>query len=152
MTLELKLPPPLVGAITAALIWSGDYLWPSGTVQTSALNWLKYGLMFTALMLGCAALAHFWRANTTVHPHTPQKSRVLVAHGVYRFSRNPMYLSLLLLLTAWSVQVGSLLSPLWLAVFVWYITRFQILPEERILQELFGEEFIAYRRRVRRWI
>jgi protein-S-isoprenylcysteine O-methyltransferase Ste14 len=63
-----------------------------------------------------------------------------------------MYLALLLLLAAWGLHGGHLLAPLWLAAFMAYMTRFQILPEERALAALFGEEFEAYRGRTRRWL
>jgi protein-S-isoprenylcysteine O-methyltransferase Ste14 len=82
----------------------------------------------------------------------PETATALVCGGVYTVTRNPMYLGLLVLLIAWAVYLSSawaLLGPLAFAV---YITRFQILPEERALGTLFGAEYAAYRARVRRWL
>ena len=91
-------------------------------------------------------------AATTVDPRDPGKATRLVAGGVYRLSRNPMYLGLLCTMTAWAVYLGSPWSLLILPIYVWYITRFQILPEEAALHRLFGASYVAYCARVRRWI
>ena len=90
-------------------------------------SWSRW---YWAGVVGTLAVFHCFRARTTVHPHCPEKTSCLVAYGVFRLSRNPMYLALLLLLIAWMIQLGHLLSPLWLAGFVAYITWFQIRPEE----------------------
>jgi protein-S-isoprenylcysteine O-methyltransferase Ste14 len=76
----------------------------------------------------------------------------LVSNSVYRFTRNPMYLGLLLTLLAWAAFLSNPLAVLWVPVFVLYINRFQITPDERVLSSLFGAEYAAYRNRVRRWL
>lgn len=63
-----------------------------------------------------------------------------------------MYLGLLLALTGWSVWLSSAAALVFLPLFVWYINRFQIAPEEKVLASLFGKEFADYKRRVRRWV
>ncbi len=149
--LELKLPPPLVTVLVALLIYGGQRITPSSLSVSVAPGWALLPLG-VSLLLAVMAVAHFFRAGTTVHPHCPEKSSCLVAHGVYRFSRNPMYLSLLLILIAWSMYLGWLLAPLGWALFLFWITRFQILPEERMLKRLFGQEYSSYCQRVRRWL
>ncbi|MBV0934333.1 methyltransferase family protein [Marinobacterium weihaiense] len=149
--LELKVPPPAMAAVVALLIYGGDWLWPAAWLGTAPTG-LVLGVVALALLIGVAAVAHFFQVGTTVHPHCPDKSRVLVARGVYRFSRNPMYLALLLMLVAWSLHLGWPGAPLGWALFVAWITRFQIRPEERILAQVFGEEYRDYCRRVRRWL
>jgi protein-S-isoprenylcysteine O-methyltransferase Ste14 len=100
-----------------------------------------------------ARVTSFRRAQTTVDPTRPAKASALVVGGVYRLSRNPMYLGFLLLLLAWGVYLSHLpsllLAPL---AFVLYLNRFQITPEERALESLFGDEYRAYKREVRRWL
>ncbi len=148
--LECRIPPPLVGLTCAALMtalawWRGG--WPPAAAVTWPL-WLLAGL--AGLLEGSAVLA-FVRRRTTVNPLTPQRSRVLVVSGFYRVSRNPMYLGMLCLLLAWAwwlQQWPALLGPL---LFVLWLNRFQIAPEERALLALFGEGYAAYCRRVRRW-
>jgi protein-S-isoprenylcysteine O-methyltransferase Ste14 len=94
----------------------------------------------------------FRRAHTTVNPLKPETSAALVSTGVYSFTRNPMYLGMALVLLAWAVYLSSAWSLLGPLLFALYITRFQIVPEERALEGLFGESFAAYRKRVRRWL
>ncbi|MBR9828494.1 MAG: isoprenylcysteine carboxylmethyltransferase family protein [Oceanospirillales bacterium] len=149
--LELKIPPPVMAATTALLLYSGDRLSPQPW-RVEVSPWLIGLTVMIALLVGAAAVAHFFRAGTTVHPHCPEKSEVLVARGIYRYSRNPMYLSLLLILIAWSMHLGWVGAPLLWALFVVWITRFQIRPEERVLAQLFGDDYRAYCDRVRRWL
>ena len=94
----------------------------------------------------------FRRHKTTVNPFTPAKSSSLVATGIYRYSRNPMYLGLFLALLGWGAYLGNWASALLLPAFVAYMNRFQIHPEERVLTESFGPQFLAYARSVRRWL
>jgi protein-S-isoprenylcysteine O-methyltransferase Ste14 len=75
-----------------------------------------------------------------------------VDSGIYRFTRNPMYLGMLLVLTAGAVYLGNLAAFAVLPVFVVCMNRLQICPEERFMQEKFGEAYRDYTARVRRWI
>ena len=86
-----------------------------------------------------------------MHPRAPERSSRLVTGGVYRFSRNPMYLALALFLLAWALWLGNGAALVWPALFAAYLTRFQIVPEERALAAKFGQEYAQYCRRVRRW-
>lgn len=149
--LELKCPPVLVAAICALLIWLTHWL-GLGVSLTMDLAWLKYGLVCAALLIGFGALYQFSRRGTTFHPHTPEKASALVDTGLYRYTRNPMYLGILLLLAAYALHEPSWLAPLWLAGFVLYMNRFQIHPEERALRSLFGADYERYMQRTRRWI
>lgn len=149
--LELRVPPPVMAVVTALLMYVGSCLSP-GDWHLEAADWVTGLVLVVALGMGAAAVMHFFRVGTTAHPHCPEKSSCLVAHGIYRYSRNPMYLALLLLLVAWSLYLGWILSPLGWGLFVLWITRFQIRPEERALERVFGEDYRAYCRRVRRWL
>jgi len=119
-------------------------------------EWLRQGLAGVLLLAGVSldfsGLVAFVRRHTTVNPLCPQRSSALVTTGVYRFTRNPMYLGMAGLLCAWAVWQAALLP--WVApvLFVAYITRFQIRPEERVLTGLFGAAYTGYTQRVRRWL
>lgn len=149
--LELKIPPPVMAATVALLIYVGGHLSPASWHLELPL-WLTGLVLVPAFVIGGMAVSHFFKVGTTVHPHCPEKSSTLVAHGIYRYSRNPMYLALLLVLIAWSLYLGWILSPLCWALFVLWITRCQIRPEERVLERLFDEDYRAYCRQVRRWL
>ena len=82
----------------------------------------------------------------------PEKSAVLVSSGVYRITRNPMYVGMVFILLAWAVVLASLWALFGPILFAVCTTRFQIKPEERVLAARFGDEFASYRARVRRWL
>lgn len=105
------------------------------------------GVMFDLL-----GLLAFRASRTTINPMRPERTAVLVTGGVYRISRNPMYVGMLFLLLGWATYLSALLPFLGPIIFVLYITRFQIRPEERVLSQLFGEQYSHYLARVRRWL
>lgn len=113
---------------------------------------LGLGIAQTSAVVAVAAVTSMLLARTTMNPLDPTKARNLVTGGVFRLSRNPMYLSLLLLLVAYAVRLDS--PAVWLGplVFIAYVTRFQIHPEERALTAKFGETYLRYRMRTRRWL
>ena len=99
-----------------------------------------------------AGIISFRRAQTTVNPMKPETTSSLVCSGIYRITRNPMYVGLLVVLVAWSVFLSSAWALLGALVFVLYINRFQIAPEERALSSKFGKEYAAYKQSARRWL
>ena len=150
--LELKIPPPLVAAVAACLMWSIAWVIPW-------LNLALPGRMPAAILAaliggvaGVAGIIEFRRARTTVNPHRPGTASTLVAGGIYQLTRNPMYLGLALLLLGWGIFLANPVSLAMLFLFVGYMNRFQIVPEEKVLESLFGEAFAAYRSKVRRWL
>ena len=149
--LELRVPPPIVGLVVAALMWSVASGPPALAVAHGVRPALVIALVAAGLGLDLLGLIAFLRSRTTINPLEPRKSSALVTGGVYRITRNPMYLGMALLLLAWAVYLSALWAFVGPALFVAYITRFQILPEERILRSKFTE-FDAYAARVRRWL
>ncbi len=155
--LELKIPPPLVTLLCAWLMW---WLarWQGAAAQglTAAdrpMATLLAGILVVAgISIALTGALSFRRARTTIHPHRPEHSSALVTAGVYRWTRNPMYLGMLLVLLGWCLHLGSALALLGPVCLVIYLTRFQIVPEERALQALFGATYQHYLARVRRWL
>lgn len=150
--LENRIPPPLIFlAIAVAMGVVAQVLPPSDLAGTTSLA-LAIALFLLAGFAGPPAIARFRRAGTTINPVEIERASVLVTDGIYRWTRNPMYLSMAALLgaiAAYTAQPWLLLGPV---IFVLFITRFQILPEERAMQARFGEAYSAYRARVRRWL
>ncbi len=133
------------------LMFGSARLFPSDT--RLALQWPF--LYAGAVLCGIVALLGVWafkRVQTTVLPHCPEQSSTLVTGGIYRYTRNPMYLGLVIFLLGFAGFLGSIAGLLWLVVFTVYLTQFQIKPEERVLAKKFASEFSDYQRRVRRWI
>ncbi len=147
-----RIPPPIVMLLAAILMWVLDHWMPLG--HWIEPPWNRLGALAGAvgIAIAVAAFARFRQAGTTVSPMDPSKASHLVTDGVFCFSRNPMYLGLVLLLIGWAVWLGSagpwLIPPL----FVIVITVVQIMPEEQALAQLFGEQYLSYRRSVARWI
>lgn len=106
----------------------------------------------TGVCVALLGVASFRRARTTVNPLKPEKASALVMSGIYRYTRNPMYLGLLLALLGWAFFLSNALAFLSLPAFILYMNRFQIAPEERVLAARFGQEFAAYLSKVRRWL
>ena len=150
--LELKVPPPAVALLFGFLMWLASSL--VAPVEITFGPRVAVALVFASLGLvfGVSGMVLFWRTKTTMNPTTPAATASLVTTGPFRFTRNPMYLSLLLYLLAWAVYLSNVLVLLFLPVFVLYINQFQIKPEERVLSSLFGPEYAAYKGRVRRWL
>lgn len=151
-TLELKLPPAILVAILALLMWLTPIVAPSLAISfpgQSVAMWLFAIPGMAITFIGAGA---FRREGTTVDPTHPEKASSLIVSGVYRFSRNPMYLGFLLVLTGWGMHISNLLAFAALPVYVAYMTRFQIIPEERALQAGFGSAYSDYRKSVRRWL
>ena len=150
--MELKVPPPLVALLVCLAMWGAAQLLPLAQLRFGGRNVVALALICIAIGFSSSGVLAFRKARTTVDPRYPHKASQLVDGGVYRLSRNPMYVGLLCALGAWSVYLGNPLNLLWLPLYMWYITRFQIKPEEAALQGLFGADDDAYCARVRRWL
>ena len=150
--LELKVPPPVVALLVSAAMWFAAQQRVSLDVP---LVVRIVAFVVIALAGGAAALAgdrEFKRARTTINPFKPENSTALVTSGIYRFTRNPMYVGLTLVLLGWAAFLCSAWALLGPVVFVVYINRFQISPEERVLSAKFGAAYTEYTARVRRWL
>jgi protein-S-isoprenylcysteine O-methyltransferase Ste14 len=150
--LELKVPPPVVVLLAAAVTWGISLVTPAVDVPMRIRVIAAVVIALAGVATGISGVVALRRAKTTHNPLKPQKSTSLVTSGIYRLTRNPMYLGLALALLSLAVLLSSVWALLGLAAFALYITRFQIVPEERVLSGIFGEAYSAYQRKVRRWL
>ncbi len=150
--LDLHIPPVVVALVCAGAMLGVRAAWPSGVVGLPGRGRLAGGLVAAGVGVAVAGVVAFRRARTTVNPTRPDASSALVTGGVYRISRNPMYVGMALALAGVAVALAHPAALLGPAAFVAYLTRFQIHPEERALRAAFGDAFEAYERRVRRWL
>jgi len=151
-SLELKIPPVLVAALVVGLQVLAARLLP--VMQVDVLSRSEIAILFG--LVGAAFIVlgvwEFRNSSTTINPHKPHNSSTMVRSGVYKWTRNPMYLGMAFLLVAGGVYLANALSIGLVWVFVAYLTRFQIGPEECELLRLFPDEFKSYCDQTRRWI
>ena len=151
-SLELRIPPPLVALLVAGAMWGLAAVAPRLDMPAFPRHAAATAIALAGLACSLAGIAVFRRAHTTVNPMRPQTSSSLVVSGIYRVTRNPMYLGLVCVLVAWAGLLSSAWALLGPVAFVLYMNRFQIAPEERALAALFGADYAAYRASVRRWL
>lgn len=151
-SLDVKIPPPAVAAAIAVAMWGISKLAPLLQLPNAVRLGAAAALMLAGIGFSAAGVQAFRRAKTTVNPTKPQDATSLVKSGVYRITRNPMYVGLSCVLLAWAVFLSSAWGLLGPVAFVLYIGRFQIAPEERALTKLFGRAYADYQAKVRRWL
>jgi protein-S-isoprenylcysteine O-methyltransferase Ste14 len=150
--LELKIPPVALVAAFAVTMWFVATRIPSLAIDLPWRVPVAACLAGAGLVTSLAGVLVFHRARTTTNPTRPGAASVMVTSGIYRCSRNPMYLGFLLALVGWAAFLSHTLAFAGPPLFVACMNRFQILPEERALAAKFGPQFVAYRRSVRRWL
>lgn len=146
----MRIPPPVITLLFAACMGGVAY-YSQESARVSGLIWFSVLFGCLALFFLLPAIVQFIRSKTTVNPYTPHKSSALVCDGVYRFSRNPMYLGMALCLAAFASYLENPFCFVFVFGFAWYMTRFQIRFEEAALAEKFESDFADYCKRVRRW-
>jgi protein-S-isoprenylcysteine O-methyltransferase Ste14 len=151
-TLELKIPPAVVLLLLGAVMYATARLAPVFGFVLPANRIIAAGVTLIGVIIALLGVASFRRAGTTVNPLQPEAASQLVVSGVYRWTRNPMYLGMLLVLLGWGVLLGNALAFLFAAAFIPLMNRLQIGPEERTLAATFGSAFTAYQSAVRRWL
>jgi|SRR4051794_27343191 protein-S-isoprenylcysteine O-methyltransferase Ste14 len=150
--LELKVPPVVVVLATALLMWVAALSVPGLTRTFGARYFVAGFLGCFGLLVSYLGVASFRRSRTTVNPLKPQSATSLVTAGIYQRTRNPMYLGFLMVLAGWAVLLSNVIAFIFLPLFIVYMNHFQIRAEERALTALFGEEFVRYQTKVRRWL
>lgn len=149
--MELKVPPVLVFFGFSLIMYLVSLFLPIGFFDFFGRFLLAKVLVVLSCVIGLVSLYQFFKTKTSVDPMHPEKVNQLVTSGLYKFSRNPMYLALLLVLLGFGLYLGNAFNTLVAAGFVGYMNRFQIIPEEKILYNKFGKDYKSYVTATRRW-
>lgn len=149
--LETKIPAPVV---IVAVAGGMNLLSPTSALPLpgSPRDLVASAIAIASGVIAAAAFFAFWRGKTTFNPFRPERASALLTRGVFGLTRNPLYLSLALLLLAYAVRLGGVVAYGGPLLFLVYITRFQVVPEERAMHAKFGSAWARYTRTVRRWI
>ena len=148
--MKTKIPPPILALVMIVLIYLSSFF-----IESTTFNYQgSLSVLILILGLACAipSFKLFARYKTTISPLKPSDATALVTEGMYRYSRNPMYLGLLLLTIASTIWFGTWFGIIVNILFIFLINFLQIIPEEEALLEIFGEEYEEYKKNVRRWI
>ncbi len=149
-SLENKIPPAVVWLVCALIMKSIAYVLPF--VALPHLPVVAIVMTLIGIGAGIAGIWNFYKARTTINPLEPSETTHFVSEGIYKLSRNPMYVGLACCLVSWAIWLSYLLPWLGVLLFIAYMTRFQIIPEERVLRQKFGDEYQNYCLKVRRWL
>lgn len=150
--LELKIPPPVYALSIGLLMWLLNKYFPVTDLIQTPWNKVGIALIIVAGSFDLWSLFLFFKKHTTPNPMKPENTSGIVTNGLYKISRNPMYVGLLSILTGYAIWLGSFTPFLLLPVFFWLISEMQIKPEERMLEKKFGKEYLEYKNSVRRWL
>ena len=145
-----KIPPPIVTFFFGLCIYFSQEYFPAFNLEF--LTILSYILYFAGLNVLILAVRLFKKQNTTVNPIKIGNASSLVTSGVFKFSRNPMYLGMVMILFGLALMFNLVGGIFFVLLFMIYITKFQIRPEEEVMERLFGEDFIKYKHKVRMWL
>ena len=144
------IPPPIVTLICALLIYLSKPIFPEHNFNYSSelsLFFLIFGFIIILI-----SFQRFKKEKTTINPINIEKASSLVTGGIFKYSRNPMYLGMLLILISIAISFNFYGGMLIVGLFIYFITYFQILPEEKAMLKLFGDDFINYKNKTRRWL
>lgn len=150
--MKLLIPPPVQAIICAAGMWVVSQRFPSLDFTFAFQQYLAIAICALGILIDLVSVGLFAKLKTTVSPFSPHKTEKLVTTGFYQYTRNPMYLGMVVILTGLGIWLGNFGSFILIPGFMWFVTHFQIIPEEEILREKLGDEYENYTKRVRRWI
>ena len=149
--MKLKVPPPLVFLLFLLTMYLLATVLPVGHFDFFGRTVLLLFLSALGFLVAVVAVWQFYSQRTTISPHKIEKTNRLVTTGIYQYSRNPMYLALLLILIGGGLYLQNAFNALLVGGFVYYMNHFQIFPEEEMLKAKFGREYQLYQKAVRRW-
>ena len=145
-----KIPPPVVTLFFGLCIYSSQEYFPEYNLKF--LTIVSYISYFAGLSILVLAVSLFKKQNTTVNPIKIENASFLVTSGIFEYSRNPMYLGMVLILLGLALMFNLIGGTLFTLLFTIYITKFQIRPEEEVMERLFGDDFLKYKHNVRMWL
>lgn len=152
MNLELKVPPVVIMFFSIILMYLVSKVFSSFNTDFLFQTFLSIETLISGIVVSIAGVYVFKEEKTTVNPMKPESSSKLVTNGIYKFTRNPMYLGMAIVLFSYLIFLGNILNIVNIVLFVIYMNKYQISPEERYLEKLFGDEFSSYKSKVRPWI
>jgi len=147
---NIKIPPPILVIILTSLVY-----FSSTKLELIHLPYrqsVSVIILIIGLIVIISPVINFIKSKTTVNPVKFKNVNTLVTTGIYRYSRNPMYLGMILIIistTVYYLNFMSVFSPL---IFYIWINKFQISREEIFLEDKFGNEYLKYKSETRRWI
>ena len=150
--MKLLIPPPIQGLLSAIMMCLINRYFTHANFSLNGINIFALIFLIIAAIIIILSMYKFKKIKTTISPLRPNKTSSLVNSGIYAYTRNPMYLGLLLMLFSTALFLKNLISFLIIPLFILFITKNQILPEEEALENIFGEEYKNYKKKVRRWI
>ena len=145
-----KIPPPIITLICGLGIYFSRPLFPK--YNYISIDIIAASFLLLGIIILITAVLSFKRQSTTVSPLQPEKASYLVVSGIFKYSRNPMYLGMLLILISMTIKFNFVGGILIIFGFITFITKFQIIPEEIALERLFGKEFTRYKKKTKRWV
>ena len=148
--MKTKIPPPIVALICILINYFSTYL--INPIKFPNIEIIGGLILLFGVVTAVLATLLFKKDKTTVNPRNPEKTTTLVTNGIFSLTRNPMYLGLFLSISSTILFFGAWFGIIILMFFVWYINKFQIIPEEEAMEKLFGNKYSEYRQKVRRWI
>lgn len=151
-SLDHRIPPPLIALACVVAAWALTRYLPGMALDLPLHIPIALVVIAAGVVLALSGIVTFRKAGTTVDPHAPDRATSMVDTGPYRFTRNPMYLGLAIALLGICIYFANPLTLVAPIFFIAYITRYQIVPEERALLAKFGEPYARYLRSVRRWL
>ena len=150
--MKLLIPPPFQALFFSIIMWLISRQFLNANFSLNGINIFAFVFLIIAVMLLILSINKFRQVGTTISPLKPNKTSSLINSGIYRYTRNPMYLGLLLMLFSIALFLKNFISFLIIPLFMLFITKNQILPEEEALEKIFGGEYKNYKKKVRRWI
>lgn len=148
--MKTKIPPPIIALICIVINYLSTYL--INPIKFPHIEIIGGIILLLGMATAVLAILLFKKEKTTVNPMKPEDTTTLVTTGIFSITRNPMYLGLIFVISSTVLFFGSLPGIIILMFFVWYITKFQIIPEEETMEKLFGNKYDEYRENVRRWL
>lgn len=150
--LDNRIPPPVLLVFVAAAMWL-IARWSGFTVEAVLWRWpIGLGIGSLGLLVLLLGVGAFARAKTTIDPVHIELASTVVTSGIFKVTRNPMYVGFTLILLAWAIVLAAPAAFLGPIFFVGFINQFQIMPEERAMLAKFGDAYRIYQLAVRRWL
>jgi protein-S-isoprenylcysteine O-methyltransferase Ste14 len=151
--LDNRIPPPLVVVLVGLSMLAIAWFTPPAIQIDNRLRFIGGGIVIAlGVLIVVRGARTFWRHQTTINPVDIEQASALVTSGLFRYSRNPMYVGFTVVLIGWAFCLAAPWGLIGPVAFVLFINRFQIIPEERVMHAKFGQAYDDYRTKVRRWV